>query len=86
VTVAWCEYCSVSCAQVIEQLIGQQLTVVRAGTNALTGALLVQVSFDPSLVNTRAAKRTWYVGGQYFDPVPHWRRTVRRAWTPMTLR
>ncbi|MGZ4477512.1 MAG: trypsin-like serine protease [Nocardioidaceae bacterium] len=38
------------------------------GNNTKTGAPLVRVSFDPNLVNTPAAQRTWYVGTYYFDP------------------
>ena len=38
------------------------------GTNTTTGAPLVRVSFDPNLINTPAAQRTWYVGTYYFDP------------------
>jgi hypothetical protein len=38
------------------------------GTNTSTGAPLVRVSFDPNLINTPAAQRTWYVGTYYFDP------------------
>jgi Trypsin len=38
------------------------------GTNTVTGAPLVRVSFDPNLSNTPAAQRTWYVGSYYFDP------------------
>ena len=38
------------------------------GNNTVTGAPLVRVSFDPNLVNTPAAQRTWYVGSYYFDP------------------
>jgi hypothetical protein len=38
------------------------------GTNTVTGAPLVRVSFDPNLINTPAASRTWYVGSYYFDP------------------
>jgi hypothetical protein len=38
------------------------------GTNTVTGAPLVRVSFDPNLINTPAANRTWYVGPYYFDP------------------
>jgi hypothetical protein len=38
------------------------------GTNTTTGAPLVRVSFDPDLINTPAAQRTWYVGTYYFDP------------------
>lgn len=38
------------------------------GTNTVTGAPLVRVSFDPNLANSPAAQRTWYVGSYYFDP------------------
>jgi hypothetical protein len=38
------------------------------GTNTTTGASQVRVSFDPNLVNTPAAQRTWYVGAYYSDP------------------
>jgi hypothetical protein len=38
------------------------------GTNTSTGAPLVRVSFDPNLINTPAADRTWYVGSYYYDP------------------
>ena len=38
------------------------------GTNARTGAPQVRVSFDPNLINTPAAQRTWYVGSYYSDP------------------
>jgi hypothetical protein len=38
------------------------------GNNPTTGAPLVRVSFDPNLINTPAAQRTWYVGTYYFDP------------------
>ena len=38
------------------------------GTNTVTGAPLVRVSFDPNLPNTPAADRVWYVGTYYFDP------------------
>ena len=38
------------------------------GTNTTTGAPLVRVSFDPNLINTPAAQRTWYVGTYYSDP------------------
>jgi hypothetical protein len=38
------------------------------GTNTDSGAPLVRVSFDPNLINTPAAQRTWYVGSYYFDP------------------
>jgi hypothetical protein len=38
------------------------------GTNTVTGAPLVRVAFDPNLINTPAAQRTWYVGSYYSDP------------------
>jgi hypothetical protein len=38
------------------------------GTNTVTGAPLVRVSFDPNLPNTPAAQRVWYVGSYYSDP------------------
>jgi hypothetical protein len=38
------------------------------GTNTVTRASLVRVSFDPNLINTPAAQRTWYVGSYYWDP------------------
>ena len=38
------------------------------GTNTTTHAPLVRVSFDPNLINTPAAQRTWYVGTYYSDP------------------
>ena len=38
------------------------------GTNTVTGAPLVRASFDPNLINTPAAQRTWSVGTYYFDP------------------
>jgi hypothetical protein len=38
------------------------------GTNTTTGAQQVRVSFDPNLINTPAAQRTWYVGSYYYDP------------------
>jgi hypothetical protein len=38
------------------------------GTNSVTGAQQVRVSFDPNLINTPAAQRTWYVGSYYYDP------------------
>lgn len=38
------------------------------GTNTVTGAPLVRVSFDPNLPNTPAADRVWYLGSYYFDP------------------
>lgn len=38
------------------------------GTNTTTGAPLVRVNFDPDIINTPAAQRTWYVGAYYSDP------------------
>ena len=38
------------------------------GTNTVTGAPLVRVSFDPNLPSTPAPQRMWYVGSYYFDP------------------
>jgi hypothetical protein len=38
------------------------------GTNSVTGAPLVRVTFDPNLVNTPPTSRTFYVGSYYFDP------------------
>src|SRR3954454_24390473 len=38
------------------------------GTNPVTGAPLVRVSFDPNLINTPAVQITSYVGSYYFDP------------------
>ena len=38
------------------------------GSNTVSGAPLVRVSFDPNLINSPAAQRTWYVGSYYFDP------------------
>lgn len=38
------------------------------GNNSVTGAPLVRASFDPNLINTPAAQRTWFVGTYYFDP------------------
>jgi hypothetical protein len=38
------------------------------GNNTMTGAPLVRVSFDPNLINTPAADRTWFLGSCYFDP------------------
>lgn len=38
------------------------------GTDTLTGAPLVRVSFDPNLLNTPAAQRVWHIGTYYFDP------------------
>jgi hypothetical protein len=38
------------------------------GTNSVTHAPLVRVSFDPNLINTPSASRVWYFGSYYFDP------------------
>jgi hypothetical protein len=38
------------------------------GTNTVTGAPIVRVSFDPNLINTPGADRVWYFGSYYFDP------------------
>ena len=38
------------------------------GTNPVTGAPLVRVSFDPDLINTPRDQRVWYFGSYYFDP------------------
>ena len=38
------------------------------GTNTVTGAPIVRVSFDPNLINTPRADRVWYFGSYYFDP------------------
>jgi len=38
------------------------------GTNTVTGAPLVRVSFDPNLINTPRDARVWYFGSYYFDP------------------
>jgi Trypsin len=38
------------------------------GTNSVTGAALVRVSFDPNLINTPRDSRVWYFGSYYFDP------------------
>lgn len=38
------------------------------GTDTVTGAPIVRVSFDPNLINTPAAQRVWHIGTYYFDP------------------
>ena len=38
------------------------------GTNTVTGAPLVSVSFDPNVLNTPFSPCIWYVGSYYFDP------------------
>jgi hypothetical protein len=38
------------------------------GTDTVTKAPIVRVSFDPNLVNTPAAQRVWHFGTYYFDP------------------
>jgi hypothetical protein len=38
------------------------------GTNTVTGAPIVRVSFDPNLINTPPAQRVWYFGSYYWDP------------------
>jgi hypothetical protein len=38
------------------------------GINTVNGAPLVRASFDPNLINTPAAQRTWFYGTYYFDP------------------
>lgn len=38
------------------------------GTNTVTGAPIVRVSFDPNLINTPRSQRVWYFGTYYFDP------------------
>src|SRR5439155_11924730 len=38
------------------------------GANALTGAPIVRVSFDPDLINTPRSQRVWYFGSYYYDP------------------
>src|SRR5262249_14391904 len=35
------------------------------GTDTVTGAPLVRVSFDPNLINTPAAQRVWHFGTYY---------------------
>ena len=38
------------------------------GTNTITGAPIVRVSFDPNLINDTNAQRNWFYGSYYFDP------------------
>lgn len=38
------------------------------GTNSVTGAPIVRVSFDPNLINTPPAQRVWFYGSYYWDP------------------
>jgi hypothetical protein len=38
------------------------------GTNSVTGAPIVRVSFDPNLINDNNAQRNWFYGSYYFDP------------------
>jgi hypothetical protein len=38
------------------------------GTDTVSGAPLVRVSFDPDLINTPSAQRVWHFGTYYFDP------------------
>jgi hypothetical protein len=38
------------------------------GTNSVTGAPMIRVSFDPNLINTPKAQRVWFFGSYYFDP------------------
>jgi hypothetical protein len=38
------------------------------GTNGVTGAPIIRVSFDPNLINTPPAQRVWFFGSYYFDP------------------
>ena len=38
------------------------------GTDTLTGAPIVRVTFDPNLINTPAPQRVWHFGTYYFDP------------------
>ncbi len=38
------------------------------GTNSITGAPIVRVSFDPNLINDNSAQRNWFYGSYYFDP------------------
>ena len=43
-------------------------SVSTIGTNSVTGAPLVRVSFDPNLINDTSAQRNWFYGSYYFDP------------------
>ncbi len=38
------------------------------GTNSLTGAPIIRVSFDPNLLNTPKPQRVWFFGSYYADP------------------
>lgn len=38
------------------------------GTNSVTKAPLVRVSFDPNLLTDNNAQRNWFYGSYYFDP------------------
>jgi Trypsin len=38
------------------------------GTNGITGAPIVRVSFDPNLINTPRDQRVWFYGSYYYDP------------------
>ena len=38
------------------------------GTNTVTGAPIVRVSFDPNLINDTNEQRNWFYGSYYFDP------------------
>jgi Trypsin len=37
------------------------------GSNSVTGAPIVRVSFDPNLINTPRDQRVWFFGSYYFD-------------------
>jgi Trypsin len=38
------------------------------GTNSITHAPIVRVSFDPNLINDNNTQRNWFYGSYYFDP------------------
>jgi hypothetical protein len=38
------------------------------GTNSVTGAPIIRISFDPNLINTPREQRVWFFGSYYFDP------------------
>jgi Trypsin len=38
------------------------------GTNTVTGAPIIRVSFDANLINTPREQRVWFFGSYYFDP------------------
>ena len=40
----------------------------KLGTNTVTGAPLVRVTFEPNLANTPSAQLHWNVGSYYYDP------------------